>query len=79
MHRVKTFAASIVQERIQEARAVIASDSALPGKKDVMSLLVQARMREEDESGYKMSDEDMVEQVVRSCSLFISMSLIFFL
>ncbi|KAH8110546.1 cytochrome P450 [Phellopilus nigrolimitatus] len=52
-------------KKIAEAATVAASDSTLAGKKDVMSLLVQARMRETNEGpGYRMSDGMMMEQVL---------------
>ena len=64
MNRVKVFAAAIVKQRIAEAQEAMDSGGSIKGKKDVMSLLIQARMREEGEAGYRMSDEEMVEQVV---------------
>ena len=68
MRRVKRISASILEEKIADATAILAGDSAISGKKDVMSLLVQARMQESDEgSGYRMSDEMMMYQVVSLC------------
>lgn len=64
LHRIKRFATSLVAERIAEAGGKEKKDSALPDKKDVMSILIQARLREEGEDGYRMTDSEMVEQVV---------------
>ncbi|KAI5117975.1 hypothetical protein M0805_004908 [Coniferiporia weirii] len=65
MRRIKQVSASILEEKVAEAAAVSASDSILSGKKDVMSLLVQARVQEAtDGSGFKMSDSMMMEQVL---------------
>ena len=71
MHRIKAVSRGMLEEKIREARA-LEGDSEMKGKKDVMSLLVQARMREAKgaggEGGYRMSDEMMMEQVV--CGFF---------
>lgn len=65
MRRIKTVSASILAEAKADAAAVAASDSTLAGKKDVMSLLVQSRLREAIEGpGYRMTDAMMMEQVV---------------
>lgn len=64
MATIRRVASGIVQERINEARAVMESDSVLPGKKDVISLLIQARMKDENDAGFKLSDEQLMEQVV---------------
>ena len=65
MRRIKSVSASILAEKISEASAIVANDSTLEGKKDVMSLLVQSRIREfgHGSGGYKMSDSMMMEQV----------------
>lgn len=71
MRRIKCVSAKMLQEKVREARA-IAGDAEMKGKKDVMSLVVQARMREAKgtgEGGYRMSDAMMMEQVVRSSLL----------
>ena len=66
MRRIKNVSAGILAEKISEASAIVASDSTLEGKKDVMSLLVQSRIRDlgHGSEGYKMSDSMMMEQVV---------------
>lgn len=61
MRRIKAVSAEVLQEKVSDS-AVSASDTA--SKRDIMSLLVQARKREEGQ-GYRMSDEMMMEQVVR--------------
>lgn len=76
MRRIKAVSASILAEAKADAAAVAASDSTLAGKKDIMSLLVQSRMREASEGpGYKMTDAMMMEQVV---CFFVPVSLRYF-
>ncbi|KAL5531870.1 hypothetical protein ACEPAF_5433 [Sanghuangporus sanghuang] len=64
MHRIERVSSKILSDANAHATAVASSDSTLKGKKDVMSLLVQARMNESDGSGYKMSDSMMMQQVL---------------
>ncbi|KAL5512545.1 hypothetical protein ACEPAG_3198 [Sanghuangporus baumii] len=64
MHRIERVSSKILSDANSHATAVASNDSTLKGKKDVMSLLVQARMNESDGSGYKMSDSMMMQQVL---------------
>ena len=69
MHRIKQVSAQMLQEKVTEAAAIASGDSSLAGKKDIMSLLVQARTQEKNSSGsggakMTMSDSMMMEQVV---------------
>ncbi|KAI0345150.1 cytochrome P450 [Trametopsis cervina] len=69
MRRINTISSQILRERTMDAMAIAASDSTLAGKKDIMSLLVQARMREAAaavgaDAGMVMSDEMMMQQVL---------------
>lgn len=68
MRRIREISAKIVQQKIADTAAVAPSDCALPNKKDVMSLLVQARMREPTDSGFTLTDDMMIEQVVSYCA-----------
>ena len=71
MHRIKAVSATV----LADASAVTAEDSVT--KKDVMSLLVRARRAEKgDEGGYKMKDEEMMEQVVRALPLSLRICVI---
>jgi len=67
MRRIKNVSAQILREKVAETAAVPASDSTL--KRDIMSLLVQARTAEAS-GAYKMSDEMMMEQMVGPASFF---------
>lgn len=80
MRRIRVVAAKIVEQRVKEAQESLDSDGALPPKKDVMSLLIQARMREEGEPGMKMTDEMVMEQAVsRAIYLIAQLSIDFIL
>ena len=66
MHRIKRVSAGLLEEKMKEAHSA-------PGdfetKKDIMSILVRARMAEEKANegkrvGYAMSDGEMMDQVV---------------
>ncbi|KAF8587077.1 cytochrome P450, partial [Ramaria rubella] len=59
MHRIKTVSGEILREKLAEADSLRDSES----KRDIMSLLVRARMNEKEES-YKMSDRDLMEQIL---------------
>jgi len=60
MRRIRTASTQILKERTDETAALIAAgDSTL--RKDVMSLLVEARLRE-SKDGFKMDDSMMMEQ-----------------
>jgi hypothetical protein len=61
--RIRTISRGILHERM--AAGVAAAD--LDTKKDVMSLLVKARMGAKD--GYQLSDDALVNQVVRASFL----------
>jgi hypothetical protein len=66
MHRIKKISAQILAQKMREASEVASSDDV--AKRDIMSLLVRARMNEKGD-GYQMSDAAMIEQVVRRCIL----------
>ena len=68
MRRIREVSAKILQKKIADTAAVTPSDSTLPNKKDVMSLLVQARTREPTDSGFTLTDDMMIEQVVSCCA-----------
>jgi hypothetical protein len=61
MHRIKEIWKQILKDKMREASTVASSDDV--AKRDIMSLLVRARMNE-TEDGYQMSDEAMMQQVV---------------
>lgn len=66
VHRIMAVSRKMLDNKLREANG---KDS--ESKKDIMSLLVRARMNESNE-GYRMSDQDLMEQVVRTirlCSL----------
>lgn len=65
MHSIKRISGQMLREKMKESveSGMIEGDSELSGKKDIMSILVRARTREVG-SGYKMSDEAMMAQVV---------------
>ncbi|KIJ40533.1 hypothetical protein M422DRAFT_173588, partial [Sphaerobolus stellatus SS14] len=58
MHRIMAISRQMLDEKLQEADL---KDSQT--KKDIMSLLVRAR-RNETENVYKMTDQDLIEQVL---------------
>lgn len=61
MHRIKGISAEILADRMREASSVAITDDIV--KKDIMTLLIRARMSEKG-GGYQMSDEAMMQQVV---------------
>ncbi|KAL1685575.1 cytochrome P450 [Schizophyllum commune] len=65
-YRIRRIAESILQERMREATATIASDKDKTARRDLMSILVQARQAdlEKDSTVYAMSDRAMVDQVL---------------
>jgi len=65
MHSIKRISGQMLREKMKESveSGMIEGDSELSGKKDIMSILVRARTREVG-SGYKMSDEAMMAQVL---------------
>lgn len=62
MHRIKAISAQILRERLADARAAGVDDVA--AKKDIMSLLVRARIAEKDDAVYRMDDAQMMDQVL---------------
>lgn len=61
MHRIKRVSAGILQEKMNEMNAAPGDHET---KKDIMSILVRARMMDNGKSGYTMSDSDMMDQVL---------------
>ncbi|KZP14082.1 cytochrome P450 [Athelia psychrophila] len=60
MHHIKRISAQMLKDKLADA-AVVADGG--EGKKDIMSLLVRARMADKGE-GYQMSDGAMMDQVL---------------
>jgi cytochrome P450 len=65
MHRIKNISAQILREKIADATVTVSDTAA---KRDIMSILVRARIADKDE-GYQMSDRAMMDQVV--CGFFV--------
>ncbi|KAL1754073.1 cytochrome P450 [Schizophyllum commune] len=65
-YRIRRIAETILQERMREATATIASDKDKTARRDLMSILVRARQAdlEKDSTVYAMSDRAMVDQVL---------------
>lgn len=61
MHRIKAISAKMLAEKMADSGV---STSDMDTKRDIMSLLVKARITDTEES-YKMSDKAMMDQVVR--------------
>ncbi|KAL1746407.1 cytochrome P450 [Schizophyllum fasciatum] len=61
MHRIKRVSAGLLRAKVRAARA--APDD-FETKRDIMSILVRARMADEGRGGYAMSDGDMMDQVL---------------
>jgi hypothetical protein len=71
MHRIKKVSAQMLEEKIADATVTV-SDTAT--KRDIMSILVRARIADKD-GGYRMSDRAMMDQVVRGlfiCDIFVA-------
>lgn len=67
MHRIKKISAEMLAEKTKD-NAVALSDT--EAKRDIMSLLVRARNADlAIKSGYTMTDQQMMDQVVRPYSL----------
>lgn len=67
MHRIKKVSADILQEKLEDT-AVTPDDTST--KRDIMSLLVRARVADKS-GGYHMSDATIMDQVVcRSADCF---------
>ncbi|KAH7099379.1 cytochrome P450 [Auriculariales sp. MPI-PUGE-AT-0066] len=62
MHRIKRVSRAILDERMEEAKIVGRED--VEAKRDIMSLLVRARMATKDEAAFRMNDEQMMDQVL---------------
>jgi len=62
MHRIKAVSRAILDERMREAQVVGLTD--VEAKRDIMSLLVRARMSDKDETAFKMNDDQMMDQVL---------------
>lgn len=60
MYRIKQISAKMLEEKLADS-AVAAEDTV--AKRDIMSLLVRARLADKGE-GYHMSDSAMMDQVV---------------
>lgn len=61
MYRIKKISAKMLQDKLADSSAVTADD--MTAKRDIMSLLVRARVADKGE-GYRMSDSAMMDQVV---------------
>ncbi len=69
MRRIKTVSAQILKERTEETATLIAAgDNTL--RRDIMSLLVEARLRG-SKDGFQMDDGMMMEHFVRQHDLYI--------
>jgi hypothetical protein len=71
MHRIKKVSAQMLEEKIADATVTV-SDTAT--KRDIMSILVRARIADKG-GGYRMSDRAMMDQVVRGlfiCNIFVA-------
>jgi len=62
MHTIKRVSRDVLDERMREALVVGVTD--VEAKRDIMSLLVRARMSDKDETAYKMNDDQMMDQVL---------------
>lgn len=60
MYTIKNISAQMLKEKVADA-SVVASD--MTAKRDIMSILVRARIAEKGQ-GYQMSDQAMMDQVV---------------
>lgn len=63
MYRIKKISREMLTKKMEDVATISAEDTS--AKKDIMSLLVRARFDEKDQGAYKMSDDAMVDQVVR--------------
>lgn len=69
MRRIKTISAQILKERAEETATLIAAgDNTL--RRDIMSLLVEARLRG-SKDGFEMDDGMMMEHFVRQHNSYI--------
>ncbi|KIK54332.1 hypothetical protein GYMLUDRAFT_1023054 [Collybiopsis luxurians FD-317 M1] len=65
IHTIKRVSAQMLQEKLKESieLGMVEGDSELPGKKDIMSILIRAYTRGVGD-GYKMNEEVMMAQVL---------------
>lgn len=65
MHKIREISKGMLEEKMREGHAVVMEQER---KKDIMSLLVRARKEslENEPGGWNLSDEAMMDQVVRS-------------
>lgn len=61
MYRIRAVSAKMLEEKLADAAQVNASDTA--AKRDIMSLLIRARIADKGD-GYHMSDQAMMDQVL---------------
>lgn len=71
MTTIRGISRSMLEEKLRESHA---SEMEQERKKDIMSLLVRARKEnlEHEPAGYSLSDEAMMDQVVRSHTFLLS-------
>ncbi|KAH7099367.1 cytochrome P450 [Auriculariales sp. MPI-PUGE-AT-0066] len=62
MHCIKRVSRDILRERMEEAMIVGRDD--VETKRDIMSILVRARLTTKEEGAYRMDDEQMMNQVL---------------
>ncbi|KAI0059656.1 cytochrome P450 [Artomyces pyxidatus] len=62
LYRLRRVAKQLLAEKMAEADAD--TDDKGPMKKDIMSLLVRASRRDKTESGYRLSDDALIDQVL---------------
>lgn len=62
MHHIRMISARMLAEKMADSVVTVSDTLA---KRDIMSLLVRARKAEKNE-GYQMTDQDMMDQVVRT-------------
>ena len=68
-HEIRRISRKILAEKISDAEMTVTDDT--DAKRDIMSILVRARRAEK--GAYALTDEELVEQMVRPFFLFISM------
>lgn len=69
MHRIREVSAKMLDEKIVDAAQVNASDTA--AKRDIMSLLIRARIADKGD-GYHMSDQAMMDQVLTFLGMILN-------
>lgn len=73
MYRIKQVSSKMLEEKVADA-AISASDTV--AKRDIMSLLVRARIADKGD-GYQMSDRAMMDQVVCVINVIRGINLIY--